>query len=99
MAETRYFQYDSEVFLSAYNAYAQYITDLEALNTKISDSIKQIDADWQTSAGDSFRDTYENEWEPVFKQYKGLLTFMQSCVNDAMTQFDPIVTEAQQITF
>lgn len=93
----KYFEYDSDVFSTASKAYGDAYAKLNKLKTNLDNGISDLRTDWDSEAGKAFFKSYDDDWKTILDQYLNLLAYLQSCIDEAKKEFDPLVTELESI--
>lgn len=93
-----YFEYDSEIFSSTSKIYGNASTNLKGFKLTMDYQLSTMRKDWNSKAGETFFEKYDDDWRTIINQYIALLDFLKESIDAAIPVFDNVVTEAENIS-
>lgn len=71
--------------------------DLDTLSAELSDNLEQLKEDWNTPAGTKFFSELQDDWTEQVEQYKKFTTAIKELLEDAIKEYTPIETAANNL--
>lgn len=91
--------YDSDAFSKAITEYTAARDSFDSIKNHMTECTNALRSGWQSDAGDAFFSSFDDDLSPALDKYINFMEYLIDILQKASAEYDPIVTEAEQLRY